>query len=79
MTRRDQVVRAWVERESPRHVWKSCVSYKGRTHRKSTLSRIRKAARQFNTIHLLNILTAQPQPATAQDTNDHHPELFPSN
>ena len=50
MTRRDQTLRAWIERDSPHQPWKSCVSYAGRVHQKSTGSRIRKAAGSSFTI-----------------------------
>jgi hypothetical protein len=69
MTRRDQIVRSWIERESPRHHWKSCVSYRGKTHKKSTNSKIRKAAIQFISLHLINLLTqtaATPTDSTEQ-------------
>lgn len=73
MTRRDQTLRAWIERDSPHQPWKSCVSYAGKVHQKSTGSRIRKAARQFNILHLTSIL--RPQAATAEQSPHPEPSL----
>lgn len=76
MTRRDQTLRAWIERENARHNFQSCVSHKGKTHRLSTHTRIRKAAREFNTLHTLQVLT--PKPKTAKQSPDHQHHLFSS-
>jgi len=73
MTRRDQILRAWIERPSPRHNWTSCVSYRRKTHKKTTNSRHRKAALEFSSLHIAEILF----PTTTEQTTHHHqPDLF---
>lgn len=74
MTRRDQTLRAWIELESPRHCWQSMISHKGKLHIKSTGSRIRKAALEFNHLHVLALLTGKPSPA---NHSSHQSTLFP--
>ncbi len=74
MTRRDQTLRAWIERESSAHCWQSMVSHKRKVHRKTTGTRIRKAALEFNRSHITHVLTGKPattSPAPVQ------PNLFP--
>ena len=73
MTKRDQVLRSWIERDHPRHPWQSCISYRRKVHRKSTHSRIRKAALQFNVLHLTEVLFPND---TAAHTPPHQPDLF---
>jgi hypothetical protein len=68
MTRRDQTLRAWIERPSPRHHWQSCISFRGRTYQKSTHSKIRKAAKEFNLLHLTHILRNE----SSHLTQTHH-------
>lgn len=71
MTRRDQTLRAWIERPSQRHNFISCVSHRGTTHRKSTHTRHRRAAREFNHLHTIAILI----PATTTPTSTPHHQL----
>lgn len=74
VTRRDQLLRSWIERESPSHNWQSCVSYRRKTHRRSTNTRIRKAALEFNLLHLSQVI--RPSPVQTTTSTHHHPELF---
>lgn len=69
MTRRDQTLRAWIERESPAHNWQSIISHQGKLHRKSTSTRLRKAAREFSTLHLADYFTPK-SPAPNQHQLD---------
>ncbi len=64
MTRRDQLIRSWVERTSPAHCWRSCVSYKGKVRSKPTNTKIRKAALDFNRLHTIAILQPKKKPNT---------------
>jgi hypothetical protein len=73
MTRREQTVRAWITRKSPKLPWKSCVSLHGKTHTITTNTRIRKAAREFNFIHLSNLLA----PKETSIITESQPDLFP--
>lgn len=73
MTRRDQTLRAWIERESPRRNWISCISHKGVTHRRTTPSRIRKAALEFSLLHIADVI----RPKTTTTHSHTHTELFP--
>jgi hypothetical protein len=72
MTRRDQVLRAWIEKDSPRGNWQSCISHHGKVHRKSTHTRIRRAALQFNLLHISEVLYPTPTQQTPPHTQ---PEL----
>lgn len=74
MTRRDQILRAWIERESPAENWQSIISYKGKLHRKSTYTKLRKAAKEFAHLHLTDFFTSKP---TVTPTT-HQPSLFDS-
>lgn len=56
MTRRDQSARAWIKRSGPGSIWFSHVSLRGTTHRLATNTRIRKAAIEFNLLHLSQLL-----------------------
>ena len=78
MTRRDQVLRAWIERDTPRQNWQSCISYRRKVHRKSTNTRIRKAAIEFNTLHLSQVLrnTTRLNPQTDQSDQPNQSDLF---
>lgn len=76
MTRRDQNLRAWIQRESTRHYWQSMISHKGKIHSRSTNTRIRKAALEFSTLHILTILRQEPSTLTPAQT-EIFPELFP--
>ena len=57
MTRRDQVIRSWISRESSQHEYLSHVSFRGKVSTLRTPTKIRQAAREFNTIHTIRILT----------------------
>ena len=75
MTRRDQTLRAWIQRESPRHCWQSMVSHKTKVHQKTTGTRIRKAALEFNRLHILAILNSTRTNDT--QASAHQSEIFP--
>lgn len=73
MTRRDQILRAWIEKPTPLSNWQSCISHRGKVHRKSAHTRIRKAAIEFNHLHLAEVLF----PTNATTTTPHHqPDLI---
>ena len=73
MTRRDQTLRAWIERAHPLHNFISCVSCDGKAHKRSTGTRGRHAAREFNRLHTIEILF----PTTTTHAQPHtQPELF---
>ncbi len=76
MTRRDQTLRAWIDRPSRSDNWQSNVSHKGKVHTLSTRSRIRKAALQFNTLHIIAKLTGKPMTPPATHVQ---PDLFAEN
>jgi hypothetical protein len=73
MTRRDQVLRAWIEKSSPRGNWQSCISHRGKVHRKSTHTRLRRAALEFNHLHLAEVLFPSP---SSTSTPHHQPDLL---
>lgn len=79
MTRRDQTLRAWIERESPRHCWQSMISHKGKVHQKTTNTRIRRAALEFNQLHILSLLNSarQKPSSSSKHPTETFPELFP--
>jgi hypothetical protein len=72
MTRRDQTLRAWINRESKADNWVSNISHKGIHHKKSTGSKLRKAAREFSTLHIIQVLTTKP----STSPTEHQPDLF---
>lgn len=76
MTRRDQTIRAWIERPTPRHRWQSCVSCAGTQHRIATHTRLRKAAIEFNRHHAIQILKQLHNPAKPTPTPT-QPHLIP--
>lgn len=76
MTRRDQVLRAWIEKPTPRGNWHSCISHRGKVHRISTHTRIRRAAIEFNHLHLKSILFPSKEANTTQPQQH---SLFPEN
>ena len=76
MTRRDQVLRSWIEKAGPRGNWQACISHRGKLHRKSTHTRIRRAALEFNLLHLSEVLrnttrlNPQRDPSNPSDQSD---------
>lgn len=65
MTRRDQTLRAWIGRDHRGQLYKSYVSLKGKVYERSTGTRIRKAARDFSHLHVIEILC--PKPSSSAD------------
>lgn len=60
MTRRDQTARAWIARSRKGQPYTSYISLRGRVHRLSTGTHLRKAARDFNLLHLRQVLSPTP-------------------
>lgn len=62
-TRRDQTCRSWIARRKAHGPWHSYVSLRGTTHSLTTGTRNRRAARDFNMLHLSHVLsTPKPTP-----------------
>jgi len=72
MTRRDQILRLWIRRPEPGACWLSCVSWRGRLHEKSTGTRHRRAAIEYNELHLRLLLSA---PADNSEPSVHQHQL----
>lgn len=64
MTRQNQVLRVWIGREKREDNYTSFISFKGKTHTKVTNTRIRRAAREFATLHLIEVLRPEVPQST---------------
>lgn len=74
MTRRDQVLRSWITRPAPGACWLSNVSFRGRVHQRTTHTKLRRAALEYNLFHTLEII----RPATTSTNSPTHqqPDLI---
>lgn len=52
MTHNNQTCRCWIEKKPWHRHWYSHVTIYGKTHTLSTYTKIRRAAREFNILHL---------------------------
>ena len=62
MTRRDQTIRSWISRTKPGTAWFSNVSLRGKLSKRSTGSMLRRAALEYNLLHVRELL---PPPSSA--------------
>jgi hypothetical protein len=76
MTRRDQILRCWIERDAKGQPWQSVISYQGKIHKKSTHTLLRKAAKDFAKLHLAELFRSQKFQTAESNNTPSQTELF---
>ena len=68
MTKRDQILRAWIDRPGTHANWTSYVSYRGKVHERTTNTTLRQAAKIFCDLHAKHVLFPdQPDPSAPKE------------
>lgn len=76
MTRRDQILRCWIERDAKGKTWQSIISFEGTIHKKSTNTLLRKAAKDFAKLHLTELFRSPKSQSQETITSPSQTELF---